>query len=41
MGIMGASILYIYFFKRESFMIYIKEKEQEIEDKIREKEMKK
>jgi hypothetical protein len=28
--------MYIYFFKREAFMIYIKEKEKEIEDKARE-----
>jgi len=41
MGIMVVSILYVYLFKREFFMAYIKEKEQEIEDKIREKEMKK
>ena len=37
MGIMIGSIMYIYFFKRESFMTYIKEKEKEIEDKAREK----
>jgi membrane protein DedA with SNARE-associated domain len=36
MGIMICSIMYIYFFKREAFMIYIKEKEKEIEDKARE-----
>ncbi len=36
MGILACSIIYIYFFKRESFMRYVKEKEQEIEDKARE-----
>ena len=36
-GIMVSAIVYVYFFKREAFMTYIKEKEKEIEDKAREK----
>jgi len=34
---MVSAIVYVYFFKREAFMTYIKEKEKEIEDKAREK----
>lgn len=37
MGIMLCIVVYVYFFKREAFMVYIKEKEKEIEDKAREK----
>ncbi len=36
MGIMICTIIYIYFFKKEAFVAYIKEKEKEIEDKARE-----
>lgn len=36
MGIMICAMLYVSFFKREAFMAYVKEKEQEIEDKARE-----
>jgi hypothetical protein len=36
MGLMICSMLYIYFFKREVFIAYVKEKEKEIEDKTRE-----
>lgn len=37
MGIMICTIIYIYFFKKEAFVSYIKEKEKEIEDKAKEK----
>lgn len=33
---MICSILYVYFFKKEAFLVYIREKEKEIEDKARE-----
>ena len=36
MGIMIISIVYVYFFKREAFLLYIKEKEKEMEDKTKE-----
>ncbi len=38
MAVMTCLILYVYFFKREAFMRYIKEKEQEIEEKAKKKE---
>lgn len=41
MGIMLCIVIYIYFFKREAFMVYIKEKEKEIEEKTKEALMKK
>lgn len=36
MGIMFCAIVYVYFFKKEAFLSYVKEKEKEIEDKARE-----
>lgn len=36
-GLMLSGILYVYLFKKEAFLTYIKEKEKEIEDKAREK----
>ena len=39
-GIIVCVIIYIYFFKRETFMSYMKEKEKELDDKAREKEQK-
>ncbi len=41
MGLMFSVILYIFFFKKEAFVTYIKEKEKEIEDKAREAKEKK
>lgn len=37
MGIMIVTILYIYLFKKEAFMAYMKEKEKEVEDKLKER----
>lgn len=36
MGILMCVMIYVYFFKKEAFMAYVKEKEKEIEDKTRE-----
>jgi membrane-associated protein len=41
MGILICVATYVYFFKKESFVAYIKEKEKEIEDKTREVKAKK
>ncbi len=40
-GIIVCTIIYVYFFKREAFMSYMKEKEKELEEKSNEKEVKK